>query len=485
MKKQLLIAILIVLLLSIGVAAQGGNYTVEAGDTLADIAAWYGVTVDELMTANGLTNADYIFVGQTLSIPGAESTNYGYYTVQSGDTLADIAAYFGSSLQALASSNNLGDVDTIYVGQVLNVPNGGQSTVSVPMSTACTKTYTVLWGDTLSGIALRYGTSVSSLMTANNLYAGTIFAGQQLCVPAGYSPPSATNYYYTVQAGDTVTNIAYRFDVPASTIMSANNIPASGLIYVGQKLLIPGYTDVKSTPAADGAPDYVPPTAPDYVAPADAWDGSVTTVDYVNKWVGARTANFPDPDGNTTVMVRTVGAMDVPFTLKQGDWEMHFSTENSSEFGMSTFGMKGLPAGDYDVWIDQDKSDVVTAHVDAGERILVEFKYVSVTELPAPRSMTGWSGHIERNSSKTEVQNGVWSTIIIRTGVVGLPIYIRSEGNNFNATCYTGTKPEYGGGACDFGGLWPGTYTVGIDGAGIEVKVFVDGQGVAEVAFDH
>lgn len=485
MKKQLLLAILIMLLLSMGVVAQSGSYTVETGDTLADIAVWYGVTVDELMTANGLTNADYIFVGQTLTIPGVETASYGYYTVQSGDTLADIAAYFGTSVQALASANNLGDVDTIYIGQVLSVPNGGQSTASVSALTACTKSYTVLWGDTLSGIALRYGTSVSALMTANNLYAGTIYAGQQLCVPAGYSPSAATDYYYTVQAGDTVTNIAYRFNVSAATIMSANNIPASGLIYTGQKLLIPGYVEPQSN-GGNTPPDYVPPTAPEYVAPADVWDGSVTTVDYVNKWTGARTANFPDPDGNTTVMVRTVGAIEgIPFTLKQGDLEMHFSTQNSSEFGMSTFGMKGLPAGDYEVWIDQDKSDVVTAHVADGERILVEFKYVSVTQMPAPRSMTGWTGYIERNSSKTDVQNGVWSTIIIRTGVIGLPIYIRSEGNNFNATCYTGTKPEYGGGACDFGGLWPGVYTVGIDGAGIEVKVFVDGQGVAEVTFDR
>ncbi len=485
MKKQLLLAILIVLLLSIGVAAQGGSYTVETGDTLADIAMWYGVTVEDLMTANGLTDADFIYVGQTLTIPtGATVTNYGYYTVQAGDTLADIAAYFGTSVQALASANNLGDVDTIYVGQVLMVPNGGQSVPALNTST-CASTYTVLWGDTLSSIALRYGTSVSALMTANNLYAGTIYAGQQLCVPTGYSPSSATNYYYTVQAGDTVTNIAYRFDVPAATIMSANNIPASGLIYVGQKLLIPGYSDPQSNPATDSDPDYVPPNAPEYVNPADVWDGSVTTVDFVNKWIGAQTANFPDPDSDTTVMVRTIGATNIPFVIKQGDWELHFATGDSSEFGLATFGMKGMPAGDYEVWIDQDKSDVVTAHVDAGERILVEFKYTNINEMPAPRSETGWRGYIERNSSKTEVQNGVWSTIIVRTGAIGLPIYIRSEGNGFNATCYTGTKPEYGAGACDFGGLWPGTYMVGIDGAGIEVKVFVDGQGVAELAFDQ
>ncbi len=495
MKHRILIIALALMLFTVPATAQGGTgYTVQSGDTLANIAAWYDVSLQALMDTNGLTNPDVVFVGQRLDIP--TPATMGYYTVKPGDTLADIAAKLGTSVQSLASANNLGDVDTIYVGQVLNVPGGGQSTVpTVPA--ACSANYTVQWGDTLSAIAWRNGVSVNSLMTANNLYAGTIYAGQKLCVPGSYTPPSSpTGYYYTVQSGDTVTNIAYRFGVSQWSIVEANNLSDAGFIYVGQKLLIPGYNLAPTpttpqpapteTPATDGGtPDYVPPSAPDYQDVSQSWDGAVTVVDAENKWVGKQTADFPDPDGNTTIMVRTTDALGVPVVAKMGGMELHLQTSNSSEFGWGTMGMKGVPAGEYTVWVDQDASDKVTAQLAAGHRILVEFAYHNVTSDPPPRSPTGWTGRVERNTSGTEPANGVWSTIVVRTAAIGLPITIKSEGNDFSAMCYTGTKPEYGAGACDFGGLWPGKYTVGIDGAGIAVQVFVDGQGVAEIAFDH
>ena len=494
MKHRIIIIGLALLLLTVPVLAQGGStYTVQPGDTLADIAAGYDVTLQDLMTANGLSDPDFIFVGQTLTIPGAAAM--GYYTVQPGDTLADIAAKLGTSVQALASANNLSDVDTIYVGQVLNVPGGGQPTVPAMPASTCAANYTVQWGDTLSAIAWRNGVSVDALMTANNLYGGTIYAGQQLCVPGGYTPPASTGYYYTVQAGDTVTNIAYRFGVSQWAIVEANNLSDAGFIYVGQKLLIPGYTPQPTqTPVADttsggddsSAPDYVPPVQPpEYQDVSQTWDGSVTVVAAENKWVGKQTANFPDPDGNTTIMVRTADALDVPVVAKMGDMELHLQTSNSAEFGWGTMGMKGVPPGDYTVWVDQNASDRVHVRLDPGQRILVEFAYQNVTDDPPPRAPTGWSGQVVKNTSGTEPANGVWSTIIVRAGAIGLPVTIKSEGNDFSAMCYTGTKPEYGAGACDFGGLWPGKYTVGIDGAGIAVEVFVDGQGVAEITFDR
>lgn len=493
MKYRILIISLAFMLLTVPALAQGGStYTVEPGDTLADIAAWYDVTLQDLMATNGLSDPNFIFVGQTLTIPGAAAM--GYYTVQPGDTLADIAAKLGTSVQALASANNLGDVDTIYVGQVLNVPGGGQSTVPTMPVPACAANYIVQWGDTLSAIAWQNGVSVDALMAANNLYGGTIYAGQKLCVPGGYVAPTNTGYYYTVQAGDTVTNIAYRFGVSQWSIVEANNLSDAGFIYVGQKLLIPGYSpaDTQANPAEDtmadesGAPDYVPPVEPpEYQDISQTWDGSVTVIAAENKWVGKQTANFPDPDGNTTIMVRTNGALDVPVVAKMGDMELHLKTSNSSEFGWGTMGMKGVPAGDYTIWVGQDASDRVHVRLDPGQRILVEFTYQNVTSDPPPRSPTGWSGRVVKNTSGTEPANGVWSTIIVRAGAIGLPITITSEGNDFSAMCYTGTKPEYGAGACDFGGLWPGKYTVGIDGAGVAVQVFVDGQGVAEITFDR
>jgi len=490
MKRNMWIAALVLALVLLGggsALAQGGYvHYVQPGETLTAIADSYGVSAQAIMTANSLTNADLIYVGQKLVIPSADGSATGgtRYTVKAGDTLGSIAWRFGTTVQALATANNLSNIDSIFVGQVLNVPGGGESVPFAPAPVyECGGFYTVAAGDTLSAIAWRYGVSVTALKAANNLSADTIYAGQQLCVPGTAAPSAGKAFYHTVAPGDTVTGLAARYGVSAGDIIQANNLSALGLIYVGQKLLIPGYAPPASkTEGVPPAPEYVEVQPPSATQPA--WDGSVTVVKVVNRWVGAQTAEVDDPDGITTMIVRIVGDDKVPIAIKQGEMVLHGTAGTMPEFGLASFGFRGIPAGEYAVWVDRDKSEVVKAKVDPGKRALVEFRYVSVSEDPPPRSPTGWSGRIVRNTGGTTDANGVWSIIIVRTGVLGLPVSIRSQGNDFQATCYTGTKPEYGPGACDFGGLWPGTYTVTLEGAGIAVEVYVDGQGVAEVTFD-
>lgn len=96
----------------------------------------------------------------------------GTYIVRSGDTLSGIASKFGTSYQALASLNGISNSNLIYVGQVLRV-NGSASTGSVY--------YTVRVGDNLSAIASRYGTSYQSIASLNGLAnPNLIYAGQTL-----------------------------------------------------------------------------------------------------------------------------------------------------------------------------------------------------------------------------------------------------------------------------------------------------------------
>jgi len=118
-----------------------------------------------------------------------------------------------------------------------------------------------------------------------------------------------------------------------------------------------------------------------------------------------------------------------------------------------------------------------------GKRAWLDFHLTSVSENPRPRVSSGWSGKVTRNASQVTPQNGVSSVIIVRAPAQGLPIRIRAEGS-FTALCYTGQKPELGMGACEFGGLWPGKYTLILEGAGISVEIFVDGVETAEVTFD-
>jgi len=120
-------------------------HIVEAGQTLGLIASLYGTTVDLLVQANELSDPNYVYIGQEIVVPGvatqsgppANSTGptatsapqavtltatSTTYVVVSGDTLYGIAARFGTSVSALASANKLNDPSYIYTGQHLTIP---------------------------------------------------------------------------------------------------------------------------------------------------------------------------------------------------------------------------------------------------------------------------------------------------------------------------------------------------------------------------
>lgn len=146
-----------------------GTYTVQAGDTLTAIANKYGTTVDSLVALNSIADKNKIYVGQILKISGTTSNNSTSYTVQAGDTLSGIASKFGTTYQELARINNISNPNLIYVGQVIKI-NGVSS-----------NTYTVQKGDTLSQIAQKYNTTVSELASKNGIAnINKIYIGQIL-----------------------------------------------------------------------------------------------------------------------------------------------------------------------------------------------------------------------------------------------------------------------------------------------------------------
>lgn len=98
------------------------EYIVQEGDTLITIAQNFGITVDELMQANDLTEP-MIFVGQALVIPGAQSEpSITEYVVQENDTAASIALNFGISVEELRQANDLPENNLIFVDQTLFIP---------------------------------------------------------------------------------------------------------------------------------------------------------------------------------------------------------------------------------------------------------------------------------------------------------------------------------------------------------------------------
>lgn len=167
---------------------------------------------------------------------GSLSTLGGYvfgqtYYVQPGDSLFKIAARFGTSVDALLKSNNLGAAATIYPGQAIRI---GYSSGSTSSGT----THLVQSGESLYLIAQRYGITVEALKNANNITSNYLYVGQRLTIPYGSSSGFSASTY-TVKSGDTPYLIAQRFGISLNQLLIINNLNAGSQIHPGQVLKLP------------------------------------------------------------------------------------------------------------------------------------------------------------------------------------------------------------------------------------------------------
>lgn len=102
--------------------------------------------------------------------------------------------------------------------------------------------HVVQWGENLTRIAMRYGTTVWAIARANGIWnINYIRAGQVLLIPVSGPPPAPWPgpRIYVVQRGDTLSAIAWRFGTTVWAIVQANGLWNPNLIYVGQTLIIP------------------------------------------------------------------------------------------------------------------------------------------------------------------------------------------------------------------------------------------------------
>ena len=100
-------------------------------------------------------------------------------------------------------------------------------------------TYTVKSGDTLSGIAAKYGTTYQKIAADNGIKnPNLIYPGQVLTINTGSGTSTSTNAYYTVKSGDTLSEIAEKYNTSVRRLVELNNIKNANLIYPGQKLRV-------------------------------------------------------------------------------------------------------------------------------------------------------------------------------------------------------------------------------------------------------
>ncbi|MDU0315170.1 LysM peptidoglycan-binding domain-containing protein [Phycicoccus sp. M110.8] len=165
------------------------------------------------------------------------------YVVRSGDTLSGIAARKGVSLAALLKANHLSTRSVIHIGQKVRIPGAGAASTARPAASApTTATYTVRSGDTLSAIAARTKTPLGTLYKLNRLSARTVIhPGQHLRVrgTSASAARRASTTAYTVVSGDTLSGIAARKGVSLASLLKANHLSARTVIHVGQKLRVP------------------------------------------------------------------------------------------------------------------------------------------------------------------------------------------------------------------------------------------------------
>src|SRR5579859_1968014 len=378
---QLLVLVLALVLLTPNLAAAAGRtHTVQNGETLTSIAAQYGVSVDALTTANGIAAPNLIFVGETLTIPGGASAPPaarvapdGGYVVQPGDNLSTIAARYGVSLDSLVSANGLNDSNFIWAGQHLTIPSQAPAPAPAappPPAPAGGSSYAVQAGDNLSTIAARYGVDVHALAQANGIAnPNLLFSGQVLTIPGKGAQPAAPSSppappakppppvapppppavpiptlapappapqgqppiqvaptpapnkekvvpasgtgaltVYVVQAGDRLYNIAADHNTTVDAIMARNNLHDANLIFAGQTLEILAGDMISKPPPAGQAPPTPQSITQPVVKPGTDQAPPAIDKGSAGKWIDVNlsTERLTAYEGNTAVFTTLV-----------------------------------------------------------------------------------------------------------------------------------------------------------------------------------
>ena len=219
-------------------AGCGSSVTVLSGDTLRKIADRCGTSVAALRLANPEIGwGNLIYPGQALQLPGTIlGTDGGYfiYIVARGDTLKGLATRFGVTVDSLLAANpNITNANVIYEGQRLTVYVTAPPPTNPPPPPSGS-VYYVQRGDTLRKIAARFSTTLDALLRLNPQISNpnVIYVGQAISVPSGAST-------YAVQRGDTLRIIAHKFGTTVDALLALNpKITNPNLIYVGQVIRV-------------------------------------------------------------------------------------------------------------------------------------------------------------------------------------------------------------------------------------------------------
>ena len=243
------------------------RHAVVPGDTLGAIAIRYGTNVKALKDTNGLAS-DRIFSGTHLTIPVAlglrelalagatargrrslaEGPTTTIHRVRSGDSLWLIARRHGVEVEQLAAWNGLSVESVLMPGQRLTVHRERSGAVPAtlrrnpPKSSRANAFHVVQYGDTLSEIAVRHGTTVLALTEYNRIEEDAVLLpGQKLrLIPVAYADPDGEpqRIRYRVKRGDSLWEISRQFGVSIASLRRWNRISMNEPLMPGRELLV-------------------------------------------------------------------------------------------------------------------------------------------------------------------------------------------------------------------------------------------------------
>lgn len=258
------------------------THRVAPGESLAQLAARYGLRVETLLWANDLADPALLRPGDELRVPAADGA---LYTLAPGDTLRGVAERAGVSLAELLAANPLTDPDRVPVGAEVLVPGAAPAVFAPPRAPAATEaldgvqtaasvgavapspppkpapvTYVVQPGDTLATLGSKFGVDLETLLAANEIAdPNTVRVGTTLRV----LPVSGVEH--VVQPGERLADIAARYQTVLGLILDFNALEDPDLVRPGDRLVIPGGRRLAAaapTLMADAAPAAGQPAAP-------------------------------------------------------------------------------------------------------------------------------------------------------------------------------------------------------------------------------
>ncbi|MBD5533617.1 MAG: LysM peptidoglycan-binding domain-containing protein [Lachnospiraceae bacterium] len=209
--------------------AQDGNFGRETQQSVVAFQRAAGLEPDGMVGPLTWRALYNTYLGADNVIPPGADADVTEYVVRSGDTLWRLAQRFNTTVSAIKSLNGLTS-DNLSIGQVLRIPTTESSGGSY-------FEYTVRSGDTLWQLAQRFNTTVDAIQNLNGLSGSNLNIGQILKIPSAGATP-APYFEYTVRSGDTLWLLAQRYGTTVGAIKSLSGL-TSDILNIGQVLKIP------------------------------------------------------------------------------------------------------------------------------------------------------------------------------------------------------------------------------------------------------